>query len=178
MPQTSLCKYKFPYPWESLAAWGEEDRADSATYLSTNAYLKPEDVTCGGLSREGNYRGEPRHTIGWYRRTVSIPENWGDQRVILKFCAVDWKTTVSVNGKVIGENENGYLPFELDITDALTPGKPATIVVRAYDAQDHGEQLAGKQIGWYTRTSGIWQPVYLEPRNATYIKQCHITSRY
>ena len=164
-----------PYPWESLAAWREEDRADSATYLSTNAYLKPEDVTCGGLNREGNYRGEPRHTIGWYRRTVSVPENWGDNRVILKFCAVDWKTTVWVNGKVIGENEGGYLPFELDITDALTPGKPATIVVRAYDAQDHGEQLAGKQIGWYTRTSGIWQTVYLEPRNATYIKQCHIT---
>ena len=164
-----------PYPWESLAAWGEEDRADSATYLSTNVYLKPEDVTCGGLSRDGNYRGEPRHTIGWYRRTVSIPENWGDNRVILNFCAVDWKTTVWVNGKAIGENENGYIPFELDITDALAPGKPATIVVRAYDAQDHGEQLAGKQIGWYTRASGIWQPVYLEPRNATYIKQCHIT---
>ncbi len=80
-----------------------------------------------------------------------------------------------MNGKIIGNNENGYLPFELDITDALTPDKPATIVVRAYDAQDHGEQLAGKQIGWYTRTSGIWQPVYLEPRNVTYIKQCHIT---
>ncbi len=164
-----------PYPWESLAAWGEEDRADSATYLSTNAYLTPEDVTCDGLSRDGNYRGEPRHTIGWYRRTLSIPENWGDKRVILKFGAVDWETTLWVNGKVIGGHENGYLPFEFDITDALTPGEPATIVVRAYDAQDHGEQLAGKQIGWYTRTSGIWQPVYLEPRNATYIKQCHIT---
>ena len=164
-----------PYPWESLAAWGEEDRADSATYLSTNAYLTPEDVTCGGLSRDGNYRGEPRHTIGWYRRTLSIPENWGDKRVILKFGAVDWETTLWVNGKVIGGHENGYLPFEFDITDALTPGEPVTIVVRAYDAQDHGEQLTGKQTGWYTRTSGIWQPIYLEPRNATYIKQCHIT---
>ena len=164
-----------PYPWESLAAWGEEERADNATYLSTNAYLKPEDITCGGLINSGNYKGEPRHTIGWYRRTVSIPENWGDKRVILKFGAVDWETTVWVNGKVIGGNGNGYLPFEFDITDSLTAGQPATIVVRAYDAQDHGEQLAGKQIGWYTRTSGIWQTVYLEPRNATYIKQCLIT---
>ncbi|MCG9127410.1 glycoside hydrolase family 2 [Candidatus Poribacteria bacterium] len=164
-----------PYPWESLAAWGEEDQANSENYLSTNAYLTPEEVTCGGLSREGNYRGEPRHTIGWYRRSVSVPENWNDKRVILKFCAVDWETTVWVNGKVIGSNENGYLPFEFDITDALTLGKPADIVVRAYDAQDHSEQLAGKQIGWYTRTSGIWQPVILEPRNETYINQCHIT---
>ena len=164
-----------PYPWESLAAWGDEEQASNENYLSKNAYLNPEEVTCGGLDREGNYRGEPRHTIGWYRRTVSIPENWGDRRVILKFGAVDWEATVWVNGKQVGTHENGYLPFELDITDALTPGERTCIVVRAYDAQDHGEQLAGKQIGWYVRTSGIWQTVYLEPRNATHIAQCHIT---
>ncbi len=164
-----------PYPWESLAAWGDEEQASNENYLSKNAYLNPEEVTCGGLDREGNYRGEPRHTIGWYRRTVSIPENWGDRRVILKFGAVDWEATVWVNGKQIGTHESGYLPFELDITDVLTPGELTTIVVRAYDAQDHGEQLAGKQIGWYVRTSGIWQTVYLEPRNTTHIAQCHIT---
>ena len=164
-----------PYPWESLAAWGEEEQADNANYLSKNAYLNPEEVTCGGLDREGNYRGEPRHTIGWYRRTVSIPENWGDKRVILNFGAVDWEATIWVNGNRIGTHENGYLPFAFDITDALTPGESTVIVVRAYDAQDHGEQLAGKQIGWYVRTSGIWQTVYLEPRSETHITQCHIT---
>ena len=164
-----------PYPWESLAAWGEEEQADNANYLSKDAYLNPEEVTCGGLDREGNYRGEPRHTIGWYRKVVSIPENWGDKRVILNFGAVDWEATVWVNGHQIGTHENGYLPFEFDITDALTPGESTVIVVRAYDAQDHGEQLAGKQIGWYVRTSGIWQTVYLEPRSETHITQCHIT---
>ena len=164
-----------PYPWESLAAWGNEEQADNANYLSKDAYLTPEEVTCGGLDREGNYRGEPRHTIGWYRKVVSIPENWGDKRVILNFGAVDWEAIVWVNGNQIGKHENGYLPFEFDITDALTPGESTVIVVRAYDAQDHGEQLSGKQIGWYVRTSGIWQTVYLEPRNATYIAQCHIT---
>ena len=164
-----------PYPWESLAAWGEAEQASNENYLSKNAYLNPEEVTCGGLDREGNYRGEPRHTIGWYRKVVSIPENWGDKRVILNFGAVDWEATVWVNGNPIGTHENGYLPFEFDITDALTPGETTLIVVRAYDAQDHGEQLAGKQIGWYVRTSGIWQTVYLEPRSATHVAQCHIT---
>ena len=164
-----------PYPWESLAAWGNEEQADNANYLSKDAYLNPEEVTCGGLDREGNYRGEPRHTIGWYRKVVSVPENWGDKRVILNFGAVDWEATVWVNGYQIGTHENGYLPFAFDITDALTPGESTVIVVRAYDAQEHGEQLAGKQIGWYVRTSGIWQTVYLEPRSATYIAQCHIT---
>ncbi|MDE0399836.1 MAG: glycoside hydrolase family 2 [Candidatus Poribacteria bacterium] len=164
-----------PYPWESLAAWGNEEQADNANYLSKDAYLNPEEVTCGGLDREGNYRGEPRHTIGWYRKVVSVPENWGDKRVILNFGAVDWEATVWVNGNQIGTHENGYLPFEFDITDALTPGESTVIVVRVYDAQDHGEQLAGKQIGWYVRTSGIWQTVYLEPRSETHITQCHIT---
>ena len=164
-----------PYPWESLAAWGEEAQASNENYLSKNAYLNPEEVTCGGLDREGNYRGEPRHTIGWYRKVVSVPENWGDKRVILNFGAVDWEATVWINGNQIGTHENGYLPFEFDITDALKPGESTVIVVRAYDAQDHGEQLAGKQIGWYVRTSGIWQTVYLEPRSATHIAQCHIT---
>ena len=164
-----------PYPWESLAAWGDEEQASNENYLSKNAYLHPEEVTCGGLDREGNYRGEPRHTIGWYRRTISIPENWDGRRVILKFGAVDWEAMVWVNGKQVGTHESGYLPFELDITDALTPGEQTCIVVRAYDAQDHGEQLAGKQIGWYVRTSGIWQTVYLEPRNTTHIAECHIT---
>ena len=164
-----------PYPWESLAAWGEEEQADNTNYLSKNAYLTPEEVTCGGIERSGNYREAARHTIGWSRRTVSVPETWIEKRTILTFGAVDWHAKVWVNGEYIGEHENGYLPFELDITDALIPGKPALIVVRAYDAQDHSEQLAGKQIGWYERTSGIWQTTYLEPRNATYIKKCHIT---
>ena len=164
-----------PYPWESLAAWGDEEQADNATYLSRNAYITPENVTCGGLERGGNYREEPRHTIGWYRKTVSIPQHWNDKRVILKFGAVDWEATLWVNGKIIGKHDNGYLPFEFDITDALIPGEPTLIVVRAEDAQNHGEQLAGKQIGWYERTSGIWQSVYLEPRNETFIAQCHIT---
>ena len=168
-------KIQVPYPWESLAAWGEEEQADNENYLSKNAYLNPEAVTCGGIERSGNYREAPRHTIGWYRKTVSVPETWNEKRTILTFGAVDWHAKVWVNGEYIGEHENGYLPFELDITDTLTPGKPAVIVVRAYDAQDHSEQLAGKQIGWYERTSGIWQTVYLEPRNATHIKQCHIT---
>ncbi len=164
-----------PYPWESLAAWGEEEQADNVNYLSKNGYLTPEEVTCGGLERGGNYREAPRHTIGWYRKTVSVPETWREKRTILTFGAIDWHAKVWVNGECLGEHENGYLPFELDITDALTAREPAHIVVRAYDAQDHSEQLAGKQIGWYERASGIWQTVYLEPRNATHTKSCYIT---
>lgn len=127
-------------------------------------------MTCGGLDRTGNYREADRHTIGWYRRTVTVPDSWFDQRIILKFGAVDWQAKVWVNGQLVGENENGYLPFEIDMTDYLLVGELANLVVRAYDPQDHSAQPAGKQIGWYVRSSGIWQTVYMEPRSTTYIQ--------
>ena len=163
-----------PYPWESLAAWGQSDQATSANYLSTKVYLNPDVVTCGGLERGGNYRDEPRHTIAWYRHQVSIPSHWDGMRVILKFGASDWHTMVWVNGKCVGEHQNGYLPFEFDITDSLSSGAPSCVVVRVFDPQDHSQQPVGKQYGWYTRTSGIWQTVYLEPRSETFIKSFRI----
>ena len=56
-----------PYPWESLAAWGDEEQADNAIYLSKNAYITPEEVTCGGLERGGKLSG----TTETYNRLVS-----------------------------------------------------------------------------------------------------------
>ena len=176
LPQFEGCidQICVPYPWESLAAWNQSDQATSANYLSTKVYLSPDDVTCGGLERGGNYRDEPRHTIGWYRRQVSIPSHWCGQRVILKFGASDWHTMVWVNGKCVGEHQNGYLPFEFDITESLVDDAPSCVVVRVFDPQDHSQQPVGKQYGWYTRTSGIWQTVYLEPRSETFIKSFKI----
>ena len=160
---------RVPYPWESLAAWGEAGQATNANYFSRVAYLDPDNVTCGGLERSGNYREAARHTVGWYRRSVAIPKNWEGQRVILKFGAVDWSAKVWVKGQFVGGHENGYLPFEFDITDCITFGDHCEIVVRAFDPQDHQYQPVGKQHNWYQRTSGIWQTVYLEPRSDTYI---------
>ena len=150
---------RVPYPWESLAAWGESGQATNANYFSRVAYLDPDNVTCGGLERSGNYREAARHTVGWYRRSVAIPKNWEGQRVILKFGAVDWSAKVWVKGQFVGGHENGYLPFEFDITDCITFGDHCEIVVRAFDPQDHQYQPVGKQHNWYQRTSGIWQTV-------------------
>lgn len=178
-----------PFPWESLAAWGEEDRAANYNFFSKRVYRDPKSVVgphpptsisqladlMGGFEvPKGNYREAPRHEIGWYRRWVEIPANWRDRRVILKFGAVDWHAKVWVNGQLVGEHEGGYSPFELDITDHIHFDRSNCIVVRAYDPQDHSEQPAGKQIGWYQRTSGIWQTVYMEPRPETYIDLVHI----
>ncbi len=104
----------------------------------------------------------------WYRRTVQIPADWGDQRVILHFGAVDWDTDVWVNGQYIGNHKGGYDPFSFDITGALKGAGTQEIIVSAWDPTDGGFQPRGKQINnphgiWYTPVTGIWQTVWLEP---------------
>ncbi len=165
-----------PFCWESLAAWGEGDAAGNDNYFSTRCYIDPVSVTLQ------NHRQAPRHEVGWYRRHVSIPEKgaWRGKRVILTIGAADFFTDVWCNGVHIGRHEGGYVPIELDLTDALEParddsgGRHALLVFRVEDPMDNREQPVGKQWGWYTTTSGIWQTVFIEPRAARYIDSFRI----
>ncbi len=112
------------------------------------------------------------HGVAWYRRSFTVPAEFPkNQRVWLRFGAVDWQADVWVNGEKVATHEGGYTPFEADITDTLkrTETKPAVVVVRVFDPTDPGLPT-GKQVGWYTSTSGIWQTVWLEARPKTYIK--------
>ncbi len=121
-----------------------------------------ESALSGVMKRVG-----PENRI-WYCRTFSVPDSWRKGRVLLHFGAVDWKATVLVNKKNVGEHTGGYAPFSIDITSALAPGSEQKIVVSAWDPTDEGQQPRGKQVRnphgiWYTPTTGIWQSVWLEP---------------
>ncbi len=112
----------------------------------------------------------------WYRRELDIPKSWKGSRVILNIGACDFKTTVYVNGKRIGEHVGGFVSFSFDITDALTYEKDA-VVIKVYDDIRSHEQAGGKQCHiygsygcFYRRTTGIWQSVWLERVPQNYIK--------
>jgi hypothetical protein len=130
-------------------------------------------------------KGKEVHERVWYRRTFDIPAAWRGRRVRLNVGASDWETTVWVNGKLLGTHRGGYTPFSFDITDALEPGDgPAAqeVVVAVYDPADPRDgafQPKGKQLGsegiWYTRTTGIWQSVWLEPVSATHLRTVRAT---
>ncbi|MFE0674140.1 glycoside hydrolase family 2 protein [Streptomyces sp. NPDC058867] len=105
----------------------------------------------------------------WYRRTVAVPAEWGDARVLLHFGAVDHDTTVWANGREVARHRGGFTPFTADLGDVVAAGEELTVVVRARDSR-HTVQARGKQATWYanshchyTRTTGIWQTVWLEP---------------
>ncbi|MBS2547482.1 glycoside hydrolase family 2 [Catenulispora sp. NL8] len=115
---------------------------------------------------------------GWYRRQLAAPADWSGQRIVLHFGAVHHFATVWVNGTLVGEHEGGYTPFELDVTDALDGQGGGTLVVRVHAPLDKREIVHGKQrsiprdvydVCAFTPSSGIWQPVWLEARPATYL---------
>ena len=112
----------------------------------------------------------------WYRRSFTLPQEAEGKRVLLHFGAVDYKCEVWVNGTSVGVHEGGYASFHFDVTDALHAGEN-TLVVCADDDLRHGRQPFGKQSSRYesygcsyTRTTGIWQTVWLEWVNPVYIQ--------
>ena len=109
------------------------------------------------------------YTTVWYRRTWEQPPIPAGRRLLLHFEAVDWRSTVWVNGKRVCTHEGGYTPFTADITDALLPGSTQEVVLRAEDDSADLAKPRGKQDWklephsiWYPRTTGIWQTVWLE----------------
>ena len=62
------------------------------------------------------------HEVVWYARSFEIPEDWAGQDVLLHFGAVDYHTTVWVNGEEVGNNRGGHVPFSFDIRPYLRAG--------------------------------------------------------
>ncbi len=113
----------------------------------------------------------------WYQRTFTIPEEWEGRTILLKFGAVDWLAKVWVDGHLLGEHEGGYTPFKFEINDALSDDEEHTLTVKAVDHTDPSHPV-GKQVHWYTTTSGIWQTVYLEAAGSNYIEDLDIVTDY
>jgi beta-galactosidase/beta-glucuronidase len=116
----------------------------------------------------------------WYHKKFSVPEEWSKKKILLHFGAVDYESEVYINGILAGTHWGGSSSFHFDITKFLTPG-PNHLVVHAQDNIRSGNQTGGKQsleyssIGcFYTRTTGIWQTVWLEAVNAYSLENCVI----
>ncbi len=116
----------------------------------------------------------------WYKKTFELPEGWLQKNVLLHFGAVDYKTEVWVNGCSVGTHQGGYTPFTFEIKEYLKEGKNQ-ITVCAEDNTRSAKQPSGKQSTrydshgcCYTRTTGIWQTVWLESTPETYIQDYRV----
>jgi len=121
------------------------------------------------------------HPGVWYRRTFVVPADWPQSRVLLHIGACDHDSTVWINGTLAGSHRGGYTPFTVDITPLLQRGENV-VVVHAQDDTRSPWVLSGKQCPdytsrrcHYTRTTGIWQTVWLEPVPQTYVRNLRLT---
>ncbi|MEK4186946.1 glycoside hydrolase family 2 protein [Paenibacillus sp. FSL L8-0494] len=121
------------------------------------------------------------HDVVWYRRTFEVPEGWHGKRIVLHFGAVDYLAKVWVNGQLVAVHEGGHTPFQADITPSLIKGNN-TIILRAEDFSRDVTLPRGKQYWleqsaaiFYTRTTGIWQSVWLEPLSAVHLSKTMMT---
>jgi beta-galactosidase/beta-glucuronidase len=110
----------------------------------------------------------------WYKRSFTLPAKWPGKRTLLHFGAVDFESSVWINGVLAGSHKGGSDPFSFDVTPYLKSGANE-LVVKVADPSSTGDQPRGKQTLeprgiWYTAVSGIWQTVWLEP-----VPELHIT---
>jgi len=129
-----------------------------------------------GINRKGFIKSV------WYKKEFAVPKSWGKKTVRLHFGAVDWHARVWVNDVLVGEHKGGQAPFAFDISKVLKSGDN-TIIVNAFDDVRSGLQASGKQSRKlkshgcsYTRTTGIWQSVWLEAAGTTYIEKFKVIS--
>ena len=157
-------------PWEF--AYGDRHEPEQAR-LSADPWGGrpiivpfPPESPASGIGETGY------HDILWYRRRVSRHdlEDAGfapGMRLLLHFGAVDYRARVWADGDLVGAHEGGHTPFSVDVT--AFADREFAVTVRVEDDPLDLEQPRGKQdwqpephVIWYHRTSGIWQPVWLE----------------
>ena len=83
----------------------------------------------------------------WYQRSIRMPQEWAGRNVMLNFGAVYYNSEVFIDGRLAGRHFGGSTSFAIDVTRFLADGGEHSLVVECM----------------YTRTTGIWQTVWMEP---------------
>jgi len=117
----------------------------------------------------------------WYFRSFKLPKNWETSRTFIHFGAVDYEAHVYINGHLAGKHIGGGVSFSFEITEFLNQ-EENKIAVYIKDLTKANTQPLGKQSTklnsyscLYTRTTGIWQTVWLESRGNSFIEEVKIT---
>lgn len=150
-------------------------------YKSDAAFSRKITVPFTFQSKLSGIEDPAFHDVVWYRKRFDIPEAWSGKQVILHFGAVDYVASVWVNGQLAFAHEGGHTPFQGDITSLLIEGSN-TVVLRAEDFSRDLTLPRGKQYWheksdsiFYTRTTGIWQSVWLEPVDRIHLSKVALT---
>ena len=112
---------------------------------------------------------------GWYRAAFTVPADWGNQAVTLKFASVNYLADVWLNGTYLGYHEGGVTPFAFDPARALVAGGPNVLAVRVIDPPK-GTRV--DVLPWYFNDwweyEGITGAVWLEAGNVLHVVRADV----
>ncbi len=171
--------------WQNLnGEWEFQEAMDTDTAPFAQTLKDKILVPFAWESQLSGIRKQLESNRAWYRRSFSIPKDWDGQKIIIHFDAIDWQSTIYVNGQCVGTHKGGYDAFSFDITPFLSQKGNNELIINVFDPTDEAAIAYGKQNKSrfndpqryaYTPCSGIWQTVWLEPVPKTSIKDFHIT---
>lgn len=174
-----------PRPQLRRAGWTSLDGSWEFAADPDAAWRAPADVRWSGRievpfapeTPRSGAAAPPAMSACWYRRALDGTDLGAGSRLLLHVGAVDHTATVWIDGALVARHEGGYTPFAADITEAVRGSGRHELVVRAEDDPADMEVPRGKQDWkpephaiWYPRTTGIWQPIWLERAPASRIE--------
>ena len=170
--------------WQSLdGSWQFQGYGSPAAIASPAAAGAPTGQILVPYPMESPLSGVAQHDdYSLYERTFTVPSGWlvgTGQHLLLHFGAVDYHAAVYVNGRLVATHTGGYTAFTADVTSALTASGPQQLVVAVTDTVDAGQPLGKQRLApkgiFYSPSSGIWQPVWMEPVPAQHIDRLIVT---
>jgi len=145
---------RVPFSWASLMGFGEEFLVSGDANHEANTAMNNFNVT-------GKY--------AWYRRSFVVPDGFPEnQHIVLHIGACTAVTNAWLDGRYLGMRVDEYSDLTFDL-GKLAPESRHTLVVKAEYPHDVTAHNMGKQIFWFSSAPGIWQSVWIEPRNEAYI---------
>lgn len=171
-------EWDFGYKKVSNSFKFSNDASTAIRYYNKNEYSCKINVPFCIESELSGIKNTDFTNLVWYRKKVNIKKN--DGRVFLHIGAADYLTTVLVNSMPVGRHKGGYTSFKFDITDYVTDGENEIFIFCEDDVKNsfvcRGKQSERRKSHGcdYTRTTGIWQTVYLEYTPQEYIRNIKI----
>ena len=102
----------------------------------------------------------PETSVGWYRKTISIPKDDEGKHLMLRFDGIFRNATVWFNGFYMGTEPSGYATQVYDVTEYANYGGDNLICVRAD---------ASLEEGWFYEGAGIYRDVWIEKTSPVHV---------
>jgi len=121
----------------------------------------------------------------WYCRNFEAPQVPQGYRAFIHFDAVFYKTNVWLNGKLVGDHEGGYTPFEIEVTAQLQQKNTLSVQVdNSWDTTtipgaktvDTSYRANASQLYAWMNYGGITKPVTLIIRPDVFISKVKVNA--